>query len=326
MQYRTLGRTGIRVSEIGFGAWAIGGSWGEQSEDESLKALHTALDLGVNFLDTAALYGDGRSERTIGRLLKERNQQGTLTVATKTQPAAGEWPPSPYDLAEECYPEKYLRENVEQRLKNLGTECIDLLQLHTWTRAWNANPTPLLTLEKLRKEGKIRFFGLSTPEHDQNCVVELMQRGLLDTVQVIYNLFEQEPAAQLLPVAKQQNVGVIVRVALDEGSLGGRFTKGTKFGEGDFRREYFEGDRLERTVHRVEAIRSDILGSGYALPQVALKFAMQHEAVSTVIAGIRNMAQAQQNVGVSDLPPLPAEIMKRLHWHNWRRGIWYGGK
>src|ERR1700722_14640925 len=232
MKYRTLGRTGLKVSEIGFGAWAIGGSWGKQSDDDSLDALRKALDLGVNFIDTAAGYGNGHSEQLIARVLKERGGRDQVVVATKTPPAPGHWPPSPYCRAEERFGEKYLRENVEERLRNLGTDRIDVLQLHTWTRAWNENAAPLATLEKLRKEGKVRFFGISTPEQDQNCVVELMQRGLLDVVQVIYNIFQQEPAAQLLPVAQQANVGIIVRVAFDEGSLTGKFTAETKFANG----------------------------------------------------------------------------------------------
>jgi aryl-alcohol dehydrogenase-like predicted oxidoreductase len=173
MQYRTLGRTGLKVSEIGFGAWAIGGGWGSQSEHDSLAALNRALDLGVNFIDTAAGYGDGRSERLIGQVLKSRPEQ--VWVATKTPPLPGHWPPSPYNRAEERYPEQYLRENVEERLRNLGTDRLDILQLHTWTRAWNKNPTPLEVLKKLQAEGKIRFIGISTPEHDQNSLIDLMR-------------------------------------------------------------------------------------------------------------------------------------------------------
>jgi len=151
MHYRKLGRTGLDVSEIGFGAWAIGGGWGAQSDQDSIAALNRALDLGVNFIDTAAGYGEGRSERLIGQVLKNRTEK--VWVATKTPPLPGHWPPSPYDVAEERYPEKYLRENVEERLRNLGTDCIDFLQLHTWTRAWNKNPAPLDVLKKLQAEG-----------------------------------------------------------------------------------------------------------------------------------------------------------------------------
>ncbi len=324
MKYRLLGRTNLKVSEIGFGAWAIGGSWGEQTDKESIAALNHALDLGVNFIDTAAGYGDGRSERLIGQVLKQRKEK--VIVATKTPPTPGNWPPSPYCKAGERYPEKYLRENIEERLRNLGTDCIDILQLHTWTRAWNHNPKPLEMLRRLQQEGKIRYFGISTPEHDQNCVIDMMRGGWLDTVQVIYNIFEQEPAAELLPVAKECNVGIIVRVAFDEGALTGKFTKDTKFAKDDFRNNYFAGDRLERTVQRVNKINADLAGSGFSLPQAALKFVLSHPAVSAVIPGIRSVAQAEANCAVSDLAEMSAPLLKKLHGHNWRRSFWYAGK
>jgi aryl-alcohol dehydrogenase-like predicted oxidoreductase len=247
-------------------------------------------------------------------------------VATKTPPAPGPWPPTPYCRDEERYAESHLRANVEERLRNLGTERIDLLQLHTWTRAWNRNPRPFEILRKLQAEGKIRFIGLSTPEHDQNSVIDLMRAGWLDAVQVIYNVFDQEPAADLLPVARETNVGVIVRVVFDEGVLAGRYTKDTTFGEGDFRRSYFAGDRLERAVARTEKVRKEVEGSGLTLPQAAIQFALAHPAVSTVIPGIRSVAQADANCGVSDLAPMPEKLVVRLRGHAWLRAFWYGGK
>ena len=324
MQYRILGRTELRVSEIGFGAWAIGGGWGFQDEAESIAALHKALDLGVNLIDTAAGYGDGRSEQIIGKVLKERPE--TVYVATKTPPASGPWPPSPYCRADERYSADYLRQNVEERLRHLGTDCIDLLQLHTWTRAWNKNPTPFETLRQLQAEGKIRFIGLSTPEHDQNSVIDLMRQGYLDTVQVIYNIFEQEPAAELLPVAAECNVGIIVRVAFDEGVLTGKYSVDTQFPADDFRSAYFAGDRLERAVRRVDRIKEDIADSGLSMPQVALKFALAPSSVSTVIPGIRNVGQAEANVAVSDMPELAEALIQKLRQHAWNRAFWYGGK
>jgi aryl-alcohol dehydrogenase-like predicted oxidoreductase len=324
MHYRKLGRTDIDVSEIGFGAWAIGGSWGAQDENDSIAALNRALDLGVNFIDTAAGYGNGKSERIIGQVLKNRSEK--VWVATKTPPMPGHWPPSPYDVAEERYPEKYLRENVEERLRNLGTDCIDILQLHTWTRAWNKNPAPLDALKKLQAEGKIRYIGISTPEHDQNSLIDLMRQGYLDVVQVIYNIFEQEPAAELLPAALEHNVGVLVRVVFDEGILTGKYTTETQFPEDDFRRNYFAGDRIERAVKRVKKIEADIADTGLTMPQVALQFALSHPAVSTIIAGIRNVQQAEANIAASDLPPLTPEVLSKLREHAWLRGFWYSGK
>jgi aryl-alcohol dehydrogenase-like predicted oxidoreductase len=324
MQYRELGRTGMTVSEIGFGAWAIGGSWGPQNEQDSVAALHRALDLGVTFIDTAAGYGNGKSERIIAEVLKTRTEK--VWVATKTPPLPGHWPPSPYCDMDERYPEKYLRENVEERLRNLQTDCLDVLQLHTWTRAWNRNPRPFEILRKLQAEGKIRAIGVSTPEQDQNSVIDLMRGGWVDTVQVIYNIFEQEPAAELLPIAQETNVGIIVRVVFDEGSLTGRFTPETQFAPDDFRTNYFAGDRLERAVNRADKIKADIADTGLTLAQVALKFGLMHPAVSTVIPGIRNIAQAEANTAVSDLAPLSDDLMLKLREHNWQRGFWYGGK
>ena len=329
MKYRSFGRHGFNCSEIGFGAWAIGGSWGAQADTDSLAALHRALDLGVNFIDTAAGYGDGRSERLIGQALRERLAAGkktTVFVATKTPPAAGIWPPSPWCKADERYSEKYLRANLATRLANLGTAKLDLLQLHTWTRAWNRNPTPFKVLRQLQREGQIGLIGISTPEQDQNSVIDLMRGGWVDAVQVIYNLFEQEPAAELLDVARECGVGVIVRVAFDEGVLTGKFTADTKFAADDFRAKYFEGDRLGRAIAHTEEIRKDLSGTPYALAQAALKFVLAHSAVTTVIPGIRNVAQADANCRVSDLPDLPPDLLGHLRRHNWRRGVWYGGK
>jgi aryl-alcohol dehydrogenase-like predicted oxidoreductase len=324
MKFRNLGKTRLNVSEVGFGAWAIGGSWGPQSGADSVAALNKALDLGVNFIDTAAGYGDGKSERIIGEVLRSRRD--SVVVATKTPPAPGPWPPSPYCIASERYPEKYLRENVEQRLRNLGTDRIDILQLHTWTRAWNRNPEPFSVLRKLKEEGKVRFIGVSTPEHDQNSVISLMRDGWVDVVQVIYNIFEQEPAAELLPAAIEADVGIIVRVVFDEGALTGKWTGDTAFPEGDFRRSYFEGDRLGRAVARAGRVAKAVEGSGYTLPQAAIKFALANDAVGTVIPGMRNPAQAEANCSVSELPAMKPELLRRLREHNWLRGFWYAGK
>jgi len=324
LKYRKLGRTGLEVSEIGFGAWAIGGSWGPQDEKESIKALHKALDLGVNFIDTAAVYGGGKSEKIIAGVLKERKED--IIVATKTPPAPGPWPLSPYCDMEKRFSEEYLRKNIEKRLRFLQTECIDILQLHTWTRAWNHNPQPLITLKKLQKEGKIRYIGVSTPEDDQNCVIDLMREGYLDTVQVIYNIFEQEPAAELLPEAIKNDVGIIVRVVFDEGVLTGKYRADSTFPEDDFRNYYFAGDRLERAVNRVKRIKEKIDGLDLKMAQVALKFGLSHDAVSTIIAGIRNVQQAEMNCTVSGLPDLPEELLINLRKDAWRRGFWYNGK
>jgi len=332
MRYRTFGRTGWQVSEIGFGAWAIGGSWGPQSDEDSVTALHRALDLGVTFIDTAQGYGNGRSERLIGQVLRQRGQRagaGVVKVATKIPPMEGNWPPFPDDDVAQRYPADYLRQGVETSLRQLDAERLDLVQLHTWTRAWNKNPAPLETLRALRKEGKIAAIGISTPEHDQNSLIGLMREGWLDAVQVIYNIFEQEPAAEFLPAAQEHGVGVIVRVVFDEGALTGKFTPQTTFAEEDFRHAYFRGDRLPTVVEKVEAVRRtvrEVTGEERPnMPDVALRFALRHPAVSTVIPGIRTVAQAEANSAASDGGPLDERLYGALKAHNWRRGFWYGG-
>ena len=329
MRYRTFGRTGWKISEIGFGAWAIGGSWGPQDDNDSIAALNRALDLGVNFIDTAQGYGDGKSERVIAQVLKSRKAGAAekVYVATKIPPTPdGAWPPSPYDRAEDRYPEIYLRERLERSLRDLQTDAIDVVQLHTWTRAWNRDPRPLETLRKFQKEGKLRAIGISTPEHDQNSLIDLMRGGWLDSVQVIYNIFEQEPQAEFFPAAKENNVGVIVRVAFDESALTGKLTPQTTWTQGDFRNNYFAGDRLTRTIARVEKVKQAVGDAEPSLATAALKFALKPEAVSTVIPGIRNVQQAEANVAVSDQPPMTDELERKLRGHRWNRAFWYGGK
>ncbi len=325
MNSRTFGRLGWEVSEIGFGAWALGGGWGPQDDKDSLAALHAALDLGCNFIDTALAYGDGRSERVIAQALQDRVGQ-RIYIATKIPPAPGPWPPTPHDLIEDRYPAAYLRQKVEESLRNLRVERLDLLQLHTWTRAWNRNPSALATLRELQSEGKIEGIGLSTPEHDQNAFNDLMRDGWLDAVQIIYNIFEQEPGAELLPLAQVHGVGVIVRVVFDEGALTGKFNNDTTFAEDDFRRNYFAGDRLERTVQRVVKIRTTVGNREPDLATTALKFALKSPAVSTVIAGMRNADQAARNCAVSSQPSMADALEAQLREHSWLRGFWYGGK
>jgi aryl-alcohol dehydrogenase-like predicted oxidoreductase len=326
MKYRAFGRLNWQVSEIGFGAWAIGGTgWGKQEDADSIRALHAALDRGCNFIDTAQGYGDGHSEKIIGQVLKDRKGD-RVYVATKIPPKPGQWPPSPYDKIEERYSEAYLRERVEASLRALQMDCLDLLQLHSWTRAWNRNPTALEVLRALKQEGKLRGVGISTPEQDQNSLVDLMRAGFLDAVQVIYNIFEQEPAAEFLPVAQEHNIGVIVRVVFDEGALTGKFTEQTRFAEGEFRNHYFAGDRLARTVRRVEKIKAVIGSAESDMATAALKFALKPAAVSTVIPGMRNARQAELNCGVSDQAPMSDALAHQLRDHAWRRADWYKGK
>lgn len=323
-----VGGNAVEVSEIGFGAWAIGGGWGPQNDEESLATLRQAIDSGITLIDTAAGYGDGHSERLVAEAMKDVREN--VIIATKTPPSDGPWPPSPYCRWQDRYSAAYLRSNVNERLQNLGTERIDLLQLHTWTRAWNDDPQPLLVLRQLREEGKIGLIGVSTPEQDQSCVIQLMRDGLVDVVQVIFNLFDQEAAAQILPVAAETGTGVIVRVALDEGALADKYPANHQFPEDDFRSSYFAGDRWPRTQTRLQRIREDAAALGldehYSMADIALKFVLARPEVSSVIVGMRNTAQVQKNTRLSRLRDLSPEAISRLRQHHWNRGIWYAGK
>ncbi len=326
MKFRDFGRLGWRVSEIGFGAWAIGGGWGAQSDEESIAALHRAFDLGCNFVDTAQSYGDGHGEAVVSRAVREWTGHDRIFVATKIPPSPGDWPPSPYDPIEARFSRDYLRECIERSLRDLGRECIDLVQVHTWTRAWNRHPAVFDMLRDFRKEGKILGIGVSTPEHDQNAVIDLMRSGWVDSVQVIYNIFEQEPQAELFPAAREHEVGVIVRLAFDESALTGKLTPGTRFADDDIRSRYFAGDRLARTVRRVAAIRGTLGDQEPDLATAALKFALKPAAVSTVIPGMRTARQAEMNLAVSDQAPMTDRLEEQLRAHMWRRGFWYAGK
>jgi len=325
MNFRKFGKLGWDVSDISFGAWALGGGpWGNQNDSDSIAALNRALELGVNLIDTAAGYGNGRSERIIAQALTGKRDK--VYIVTKTPPVSGSWPPQPHEKVEDRYPEAHLRANLEDRLRNFGTDCIDVLLLHVWSRSWNRDPRPLEVLAQFKKEGKIRAFGISTPDHDQDQLNALLAQGRIDVIQLVYNLFEQQPAAEALPLAQDNNVAVMGRLVFDEGSLTGKLNPETKFSEGDFRNRFFGGDRLSRTVTRVEKIKTDIEGSGYTLPQVAIKFALAHPALSTVIPGMRNIAQVEANIAASDLPPLPQSLMDALRKHIWLRGNWHAGK
>jgi aryl-alcohol dehydrogenase-like predicted oxidoreductase len=324
MKQRKFGKLGWDVSEIGFGGWALGGgAWAHQDDEESVKALRRALDLGVNLIDTAAGYGNGRSEKVIARALADH--RGKVYLVSKTPPAKGPWPPNPHDAVDERYPEKYLRENLEERLRNLKVDCLDVLLLHIWNRAWNRDPKPLETLRKLKEEGKIRAFGISTPDFDQDQLNPLYVGAQIDVVQIVYNIFEQLPAAEALPTAGENGVAVMGRLVFDEGSLTGKLTPNTKFPEGDFRNNYFRGDRLAETVKRVERVRADLAGTPYSLPHAAIRFALADPAMSLVIPGMRSVAQVESNIAATHLPEMPAPLLEKLYDHLWNRGNWHAG-
>ena len=321
MRYRQLGRTGIEVSEIGYGAWGIGGSqWGGADDDESIQALNRAIDLGVNFIDTALAYGEGRSERLVGQVVRERGE--TVHVATKVPPKNRIWPAPDGIALEEVFPPGYVRDCAERSLGNLGMETVDLLQLHVWNDEWAGRGELVDEIEGLRSAGKIRHFGISINDHQPANGLRMVESGAVDTVQVIYNVFDQSPEDELFPACREQGVGVIARVPLDEGGLTGRIDASTEFADDDFRGHYFRGDRKREVHERATAIASDLGIAEDQLADSALRFILSEPAVSTVIPGMRSLRNVERNVAVSDGRVLGDEQREKLRAHRWVRDFY----
>jgi aryl-alcohol dehydrogenase-like predicted oxidoreductase len=316
MKYRRLGRTGIPVSEIGFGAWGIGGTFWIGARDEvSLRALHVAIDHGLNFVDTALAYGRGHSERLIGRLLRERNER--IYVATKIPPKSQIWPAPPDAKLQDFFPAAYIVSCTEESLKNLGIDCIDLQQFHVWNDNWAARGEWQEAVERLKREGKVRHFGISINDYQPQNGLEAAKTGHIDSFQFIYNVFEQAPEEHLLPYCRKHDLGAIVRVPLDEGALTGHITPETVFPAGDFRNHYFRGERRREVSEHVERLRFLLHDGVETLAEAALRFCLSHPAVSTVIAGMRTPEHAEANCGLSDGRGLPAEDLAALRSHVW---------
>jgi aryl-alcohol dehydrogenase-like predicted oxidoreductase len=321
MNYRTLGRTGFRVSEVGFGAWGIGArQWIGASDAESVRALHRAIDLGLNFIDTALAYGDGHSERLVGQVVRARKER--VFVATKVPPRNRRWPAGRTVPVAEVFPGDTLVSSTETSLKNLGLETIDLQQLHVWTDEFLGEGDWLEAAERLKREGKIRAFGISLGEHTPENGLRAVESGAVDTVQVIYNIFDQSPEDRLFPTCRRMNVGVLARVPLDEGGLTGSIGPETTFPEGDFRTGYFKGDRKRQVQERARRIAAD-LGIGLeGLPEAAIRFALSDPAVSSVIPGMRTVRNAEANCAAGDGRGLPPDQVEKLRPHRWVRNFY----
>src|SRR3954447_15981802 len=308
MQYRKLGSTEAEVSELGFGAWGIGGNqWQGGKDDESIKALKRSFELGVNLVDTALAYGEGHSEQLVGRAVRQDFRR--IYVATKVPPKNRIWPASPTTPISEVFPYDYIVRSTEESLRNLGIEQIYLQQFHVWTDAWTETEEWRRAIEDLRSSGKVRYFGISASEHDPDSALEAIKTGLFSAVQVIYNIFDQSPEPNLFPLCQQMRVGVLARVPLDEGGLTGTITEDTQFAQGEFRETYFRGDRKRQVVERVEALKRDLTGVRGTLAEIALRFCLSHPAVTSVIPGMRRVATVESscraaNAGSLEAPPL----------------------
>ena len=316
MQYRTFGRTGWNVSDIGYGLWGMSG-WSGSDDRQSQAALQHAADAGCTFFDSAWGYGEGKSDRLLGQVLAA-NPHKRLYAASKIPPGNFKWPALPsYTHAEVFHPEHVFRYADEIR-KNLGVDTIDLLQFHVWQDHWTDEPDFRNTVEKLKRDGIIRAFGLSLNRWEPANGLRAIRTGLVDAVQVIYNIFDQAPEDELFPLCREMNIGVIARVPLDEGSLGGNMTLDTKFPEGDWRGRYFSPENLVPTIERVEKLKK-IVPQGMTLPEMAIRFVLSEPTVSTTIVGMRKPEHVAANVSYSDKGPLPADLIAQLRAHRWDR-------
>lgn len=321
MRYRRLGRTGFEISEIGYGAWGVGGKqWLGGSDEESVAALRRAVELGLNFIDTALAYGDGHSERLVGEIVREA--PGKVYVATKVPPKNQRWPARPGIPIGEVFPFDYVMRSTEQSLRNLKLETIDLQQLHVWNPEWISSDEWRRAFEELKRSGKARAVGVSINDHQPDSALELIETGAIDSVQVIYNIFDQTPERNLFPLCRKRDIGVLARCPLDEGALTGAITEQTEFERGEFRYFYFRGDRKKQVVEHVNALKKDVEGWPGTLAEIALRFCLSHPAVSSVIPGMRKVRNVESSLRVSEEGPLAAPMLEVLKRHAWDKNFY----
>jgi aryl-alcohol dehydrogenase-like predicted oxidoreductase len=316
MKYRKLGRTGFDVSEIAHGLWGMSG-WSGSDDKESLGAMQLAVDQGCNFFDTAWAYGEGKSDGLLGEIMA-RNSGKRLYAASKIPPANDRWPARPEYKYGDVFSAAHVFKYADLIRKQLRVDTIDLLQFHVWDDSWTNEPEFRSTVEKLKRDQWIHSFGLSINRWEAENGIQALRTGLVDVVQVIYNIFDQAPEDELFPVCKELNVGVIARVPLDEGSLGGKLTLETTFPKNDWRAGYFGPENLAKTVKRVDKLK-EIVPAGMSLPEMALRFILSHPVVSTTIAGMRKPEHVRQNIAASDAGPLDKALLAELKRHRWDR-------
>jgi len=316
MKYRKLGRTNYEVSDVAHGLWGMSG-WSGSDDQESLSSMQLAIDLGCNFFDTAWAYGEGKSDGLLGEIM-QRNPGKRIYAASKIPPGNDRWPALPEYKYQEVFSPKHVFRYADRIRQQLRVDTIDVLQFHVWDDSWTDGPEFRSTVEKLKKDGIIHFFGLSINRWEPENGIKALRTGLVDAVQVIYNIFDQAPEDELFPVCQELNIGVIARVPLDEGSLGGKMTLETRFPKGDWRAGYFGPENLPRTIQRVEKLK-EIVPKGMTLPEMAMRFILSHPAVSTTIAGMRKPEHVKQNIACSDAGGLDKNLLAELKKHRWDR-------
>jgi aryl-alcohol dehydrogenase-like predicted oxidoreductase len=326
MESRALGRTGLEVSAVGFGAWGVAGEmWRGASREDGHRALHAALDAGVTFIDTALIYGRGESERLVGEVLRERGDRGQVVVATKIPPADERWPPDRHAALASIFPPDHVERSVDSSLRNLGQDALDLDQLHVWLDAWLDDPAwPALraTLDRLQRAGKVRHWGVSANDHAPGDALRVLDEPVIETVQVIHNLFDRSAEPELLPRAAARGAGVIARCPFDEGALTGAVRADSTFAPGDFRARYFRGDRAAAAAARADALRPLLGAEAATLAELALRFVLSREEISVVIPGMRRATHATANAAIADGRALSPALLERLAPHAWSKN-WY---
>jgi aryl-alcohol dehydrogenase-like predicted oxidoreductase len=324
MNYRRFGRTGWKVSEIGYGMWGLAG-WSGSDENETMRSLRRAVELGCNFFDTAWAYGDGKSEQILAKILKEYKNDSAaggpdkhLYVATKIPPKNRRWPSTRFFTLDDCYPPEYVGEYIEKSLNNLGVETIDLMQLHTWEDRWLNDERLPREIERMKKTGKVRAFGPSMNRWEPANGIRAVLEGYADAVQVIYNIFDQNPEDALFPICRMKETAVIARVPFDEGTLTGMLTRDSKWPSGDWRNTYFVPENLKSSIAHAEALRP-LIPLGSTMPEMALRFILNNEDVNTTIPGMRKLTNVEANCAASTLGPLPTKLHSELRAHRWDR-------
>jgi aryl-alcohol dehydrogenase-like predicted oxidoreductase len=316
MRYRTFGRTGWQVSEIGYGMWGMGG-WSGADDKESLASLQHAVELGCNFYDTAWGYGEGRSEALLGQLVRA-NPHVRLYTATKIPPKNFQWPARATDTVADTFPPDHIERKVQESLAHAGVDSYDLMQLHVWQDSWLEDDRWFKKLDELRRQGLFRAIGISLNRWEPWNGVRAVRSGLVDAVQVIYNIFDQNPEDELFPACQEMNVAVIARVPFDEGTLTGTLTKESRWPEGDWRNTYFVPENLIPSVERADALKP-LVPEDSTMAEMALRFILNNPTVSTIIPGMRKLKNVAANIAASDKGPLPEELHTRLRGHAWAR-------
>ena len=316
MNYRRFGRTNWQVSEIGYGMWGMGG-WSGSQDNQSLRSLQRAVELGCNFFDTAWGYGEGHSEGLLGQLVRQNHGEKIYT-ATKMPPKNFIWPSQREFTLDDCFPPDHIEDYVNRSLVNMGLDSVDLILFHTWEDSWGEDDRWYKTIERMRSAGLIHAVGISINRWEPWNGVKAVESGLIDAVQVIYNIFDQNPEDELFPACEKHDVAVIARVPFDEGTLTGNLTVDSSWPEGDWRNTYFVPENLESSVEHANRLKP-IIPPGMDMPEVALRFILNNPNVSTIIPGMRKNKHVESNMAASEKGPLSEDLHQELREHRWDR-------